>query len=102
MIKAIAGVSVYLTMNPDEAEKIAESLHVCRNCRHYIPRTLFDGTCGGYFDSNIYCPTFNVDPDNVCECFQPEKVVDYWICKLFQMNMEYSGENDKIRAFFAQ
>ena len=98
----IAGIHIYLTQNPKQADEWFEKIHICRNCKNYTPDSLFDGTCSGYGDCEPYSPPFNVDFDNACECFWTDKVTEYWLQKLGQISMEYSGRWDEIRAFFAQ
>lgn len=99
-MKIVAGVQVYLTNNPNEANEFFQKLHICRNCSNFSQTTLFDGVCSGYGDCNPYSPPFNVDYDNCCECFNArEKIVEYWLCKLGQISSEYSGENDELRVF---
>lgn len=98
-MKTIAGIQVYLTTNNKEADEFIKKIHICRNCKNYTPNSLFNGTCSGYGDDDWTCPPFNVDYDNVCECFWTDKVTEYWLCKLGQISMEYSGANDDVRVF---
>ena len=93
---------VYLTIDPKQADEWIEKLHICRNCTNWTQNTLFDGTCSGYCDGDWTCPPFDVDFDNVCECFfAKEKIIEYWLCKLGQIYLDYSGSSDEIREFLA-
>lgn len=102
-MKVIADVQVYLTTNPKEADEFSKKLHICRNCTNYTQNSLFDGVCSGYGDCEPFSPPFNVDYDNVCECFNAkEKIIEYWLCKLGAISMDYNGSSDEVRRFFSK
>jgi hypothetical protein len=95
----VAGIQLYLTTNPRQADEWIKKIHRCGNCNNYTPNNMFDGVCGGIGDCEPFSAPFNVDNDNCCECFGTDKITEYWLQKLCQMRMDYNGISDEIRVF---
>ena len=65
-------------------------IDICSNCIHFQRKDLFAGECarlGGQVSNDEKCE----------EWYASDKILNYWIDKLVEMAMEYSGENDFYR-----
>ena len=83
-----------IAYNERDAWAQIDELDRCRNCRHVIGRDLFGNICENPEGGS----SFHVDDEDTCECFTAkDKKATYWINKLVEMAMEYSGENDFFR-----
>lgn len=79
-----------IAYNEQDAWDQIDQIDVCSNCVHFIRKDLFTGECG-YLGGQV-------SNDEKCEEFYAyEKKLNYWIDKLVEMAMEYSGENDFYR-----
>lgn len=68
-----------------------DQIDTCCNCQFMIDRDLFGGRCIGP-ETGF---KFTVRDTDRCECFSAlEKKVSYWIDKLVEMALEFSGQND--------
>lgn len=103
MYKIIGGVKVFLPTTIKEADNMFHDLHQCQNCAFYNPKTLFSGMCEN--DYLYQEAPFEVECGNclyTCECFTPEKIVDYWLGKLISIKHDLNGENDSMRIFMIE
>lgn len=79
-----------IAYNEQDAWDQITEIDICSNCTHFKRQDLFTGEC-----SYLGGPVSN---DEKCEEFYAfEKRLNYWIDKLVEMAMEYSGENDFFR-----
>ncbi|WP_407501276.1 hypothetical protein [Elizabethkingia anophelis] len=90
--KVVANVKVYLTQDLNAASEMFNKLHICRNCKGFKRHDLFDFRCSGMEDGE----TVQISSDDsCCECFDAaDKEVGYWLNKIGEINIEYSGSND--------
>lgn len=76
--------------NEQDAWDQINEIDICSNCIHFKRKDLFAGECcylGGQVNNDEKCE----------EWYAADKRLNYWVNKLVEMAMEYSGENDFYR-----
>lgn len=80
-----------IAYNETDAWQQIDQMDTCCNCQFMVDRDLFGGKCTSP-ESDSPFPVRDTDK---CECFSArEKNIAYWIDKLVEMALEFSGQND--------